>query len=56
MAGMLAYLFVPIHWVAISIAALCFLAGSLVSAMIFNRLATPEERRQDLEDRVRDQD
>ena len=29
------------------------MAGCLASAIVFNRLASPEERRRDLEDRVR---
>jgi uncharacterized membrane protein YfcA len=32
------------------------LIGSLASARIFNRLATPEEKRRELEDRVRNSD
>jgi hypothetical protein len=32
------------------------LAGSIVAAKLFDRLATPDEKRQDLEDRVRNQD
>ena len=54
--GVGAYLLVPMFWAGAAIAVLCFLAGSLLSAMMFNRLATPEERRLDLEDRVRNQD
>ena len=30
--------------------------GSVVASRIFNRLATPDEKRQDLEDRVRNSD
>jgi Na+/glutamate symporter len=30
--------------------------GSIVASRVFNRLATPEEKRQDLEDRVRNSD
>jgi hypothetical protein len=53
--GMLAYMFIPFEWVATLIAVLCFLSGSLLSALMFNRLATPEEKRLDLEDRIRNQ-
>ncbi len=43
-------------FVAIAIFVIAGIAGSVVAGRLFDRLATPEEKRRDIEDRVRNPD
>ena len=51
--SILAYMNVASGWLAIVSALFVFALSSLVSEAVFRRLASHEEQRQDLEDRVR---
>lgn len=56
MAGMAAYLWLRPAALGLGAFVLLGLAGLWISGRVFDRLATPEQRRADLEERVRNSD
>jgi hypothetical protein len=52
-AGVTAFLVIPIPWLAVTAGLLIPLTDFVVAEIVFRRLADREEQRRDLEDRVR---
>jgi len=55
-AAVVAYLNMTPVWLGIAVAVFLALAGAIVSQLVFKRLATPKQIRDDLESRARSHD
>lgn len=56
LGGLALFFLVPSWALGVCAFLLMGMIGSVVASRVFNRLATPEEKRRDLEDRVRNSD